>query len=134
VFDDGRVALDVDGASGQAYRLYQAAFDRMPDLAGLGYWLGRMEAGVSLAQVAASFVGSAEFGALAGPTATAGDFVTLMYDNVLQRQPDQAGLAYWIDAMEKGMSRADMLVQFSESRENVARVVGSIEHGIDFLP
>jgi hypothetical protein len=33
------VALDVDGAAGQAYRLYQAAFDRAPDKNGLGYWI-----------------------------------------------------------------------------------------------
>ena len=133
-FDDGHVALDVDGASGQVYRLYQAAFDRAPDLAGLGYWIGRMDAGVSLAQVAASFVSSAEFGALLSPTAGARDFVTAMYDNVLQRQPDPAGLAFWIDALGRGLGRADMLLQFSESPENVARVVGSVEHGIDFLP
>ena len=33
------LALDINGTAGQVYRLYQAAFDRKPDLVGLGYWI-----------------------------------------------------------------------------------------------
>jgi Ca2+-binding RTX toxin-like protein len=40
-FGDSVLAFDtVKGTPGQAYRLYQAAFDRTPDSAGLGYWIG----------------------------------------------------------------------------------------------
>lgn len=37
-FDDTMVTLDIYGSAGQAYRLYQAAFNRTPDLGGMGYW------------------------------------------------------------------------------------------------
>ena len=39
VFADGGIAFDLNGTAGKAYRLYQAAFNRTPDLAGLGYWI-----------------------------------------------------------------------------------------------
>lgn len=133
-FDDMYVALDVDGAAGQVYRLYQAAFDRTPDLVGMGFWLSRMDAGIGLQVVADQFVASAEFVALTGAAAGNDDFVTALYDNVLHRQPDPLGLAYWVDVLERSaLNRAEMLVAFSESPENVAQVIGVIEHGIPYV-
>ena len=42
-FTDKTLAFDLDGNAGQAYRLYQAAFDRVPDQGGLGYWIDEMD-------------------------------------------------------------------------------------------
>src|SRR5690606_28826534 len=61
VFNDGTLAFDLDGNAGQAFRIYQAAFDRAPDAGGLSYWIDAMDNGSSLADVAAGFTGSAEF-------------------------------------------------------------------------
>ena len=36
-FADGTLAFDTNGNAGQAYRLYQAAFERTPDPVGVGY-------------------------------------------------------------------------------------------------
>src|SRR5690606_12431953 len=44
-FDDGTLAFDFDGTAGQAYRLYQAAFDRAPDADGLGFWIDYLDGG-----------------------------------------------------------------------------------------
>ena len=44
-FDDGIIAFDDDGLAGQAYRLYQACFDRIPDALGLGFWIKQLDAG-----------------------------------------------------------------------------------------
>lgn len=132
-FDDGHVALDTRGAAGQLYRLYQAAFDRAPDPAGFGHWLGRMEAGDSLERIAGYFVASKEFVDLAGAATTDRDFVTALYDNVLHRQPDATGLAFWTGVLGRGaLDRTGVLVEFSESPENVAQLVGAIQHGIDY--
>jgi len=134
-FDDGHVALDTGGAPGQLYRLYQAAFDRAPDLGGIGHWLGRMEAGDSLSRIAGYFIASKEFADLAGTASADRDFVGALYDHVLHRAPDAGGLAFWVDVLGRGaVDRAQVLVEFSESPENVARLVGAIENGIDFLP
>jgi hypothetical protein len=51
-FADTAIALDTSGVGGQAYRVYKAAFNRTPDLGGLGYWIGGMDSGASLKSVA----------------------------------------------------------------------------------
>ena len=54
-FADGMVALDTgaDGIAGQAYRIYQAVFNRTPDMEGVGFWMAGMDRGQSLQSVAA---------------------------------------------------------------------------------
>lgn len=39
-FADGTLVIDIDGNGGTVYRVCQAAFDRKPDMAGYGFWLG----------------------------------------------------------------------------------------------
>jgi hypothetical protein len=130
-FSDQMVALDIDGTAGQAYRLYQAAFDRAPDKAGLGYWISMMDQGVSLQQAADGFVNSPEFASLYGANATDAQFVTALYQNVLHRAPDQAGYDFWMHSIQI-VSRAEVLTDFSESAENHAQLIGTIENGIAY--
>jgi hypothetical protein len=134
-FSDSAVALDISGVGGQAYRLYQAAFDRQPDKTGLGYWIKALDGGVTLEQVAAGFAGSKEFADLYGANPSDTQFTDLLYQNVLHRAPDAGGYAYWLAALgEQHLARTGMLVFFSESAENQAQVIGSIGNGIDFIP
>jgi len=134
-FPNETLALDISGNAGQAYRVYQAAFNRTPDNAGLKYWIGVMDSnGASLNDVAAGFINSAEFQALYGSNPTNPDFVTKLYSNVLHRAPDQAGYDYWVDVLNRHLiSNIDTLVNFSESPENQAGVLGAILNGIDLL-
>ena len=133
-FSDMSVALDINSTAGVAYRIYQAAFNRTPDLAGLGYWIGQMDKGSTLNQVAASFVISAEFKQLYGANISDNAFLTALYTNVLHRTPDQAGFDYWNGEISRGVTRADILASFSESTENQVQVVAKIQNGIDFIP
>ncbi|GAB2851353.1 hypothetical protein GCM10027277_19540 [Pseudoduganella ginsengisoli] len=133
MFADKMVGLDIDGVGGQAYRLYQAAFNRAPDLKGLGYWISQMDHGASQRDVAASFVASSEFTALYGENPTNFAFLTKLYNNVLQRAPEQAGLDYWLDVMNKGAAtRSEVLGFFSEANENKDLVIKIIANGFDY--
>ena len=133
LFQDGFFAFDTAGNAGQAYRIYKAAFDRAPDLDGLGYWISVMDGGAALAEVAGGFIGSNEFQSRYG-TASDTDFIRLLYENVLDRQPDAEGYGYWQDAMSLGLSREGLLIQFSESPENKSNVAGLIANGIEYTP
>lgn len=135
-FTDGWVALDVSGNAGEAFRLYQAAFGRPAEAAGLGYWIWRMDSGSSLTQVAHEFMtGQPEFDALYGSNPTDSDFINHLYENVLHREADAAGYAYWLNALHTSPNaRADVLVDFSESPENQALVIGTIQNGMTFTP
>lgn len=133
VFDDQALAFDIDGVAGQSYRLYQAAFDRAPDRAGLGFWMTAMDRGAALLDVAAEFVASPE---LTGKYGELNDdaFVDTIYHNVLHREPDAPGLAFWQGYLEDGGSRSTLLMNFSESSENQEQTFSATEHGIVYLP
>lgn len=133
VFQDGTLALNVEGNSGQAYRLYQASFDRTPDAAGLEFWIKQLDSGdLSLVEVASNFINSAEFSAAYGDSKTLADtkFVDLLYKNVLKRDADQEGYEFWLSQKAQDLSRQEMLVFFSESTENKSNVAPFIDDGI----
>lgn len=136
-FSDTMVALDigVDGTAGQAYRIYQAAFNRTPDTDGLGFWINVMDHGATLAQVTQSFVASAEFRNLYGAQPSNAEILTRYYQNVLHRAADQAGFDYWLDVMDHhGGSAAAVLADFGQSEENVAALVGVLQNGVSYTP
>jgi Ca2+-binding RTX toxin-like protein len=133
-FADGTVALDTDGAAGQAYRFYRAAFDRTPDLPGLGFWIGAMDKGSSVQDLAAGFSASKEFTTMYGGASNA-DIVGRLYHNVLHRTPEQAGYDYWLQVLDnKQASLSDVLAAFSDSAENKDAVADLIANGILFTP
>lgn len=106
-------------AQADLYRLYDASFNRTPDLAGFAYWAG---SGLDSAAIASAFASSAEF-----TTLYAGDrpaIVTALYRNVLDRDPDAEGLAYWLGS---DANSATMLVGFALAPENA---LGAIEFSV----
>ncbi|WP_338021263.1 DUF4214 domain-containing protein [Azomonas macrocytogenes] len=111
-----------DTSTGQVYRLYQAAFDRAPDSTGLSYWVNKINTGASLSTVAQGFIDSNEFQQRYGIAINNQSFISTLYMNVLNRQPDPTGLAFWQNRMAQGMSEAEVLIGFSESGENKANV------------
>ena len=134
-FSDVTVALDISGAAGQAYRIYQAAFNRAADAAGLGYWISVMDSGATLNNIAQGFVDSPEFKKLYGTNPTNAQVVAKMYDNVLHRTPDQAGYDYWVGVLDRAeASVAAVLATIGESPENQAALVGVMGNGIVFIP
>jgi hypothetical protein len=141
-FTDATVAIDVSGNSsacfntagsanaGQVYRLYQAAFNRAPDKAGLAYWIGQADAGVPLTTIASGFSSSAEFAATYG-NINDHQFVDQLYLNVLHRPGESAGAAWWYSQLDThAMTRQQALVGFSESNENQTALIGVIGNGI----
>ncbi len=108
------------------YRLYQATLDRAPDATGFAKWCEQLADGQSLQDVAADFVRSDEFQATYGSLDNAA-FVTLLYNNVLGRDPDASGLASWIAQLDTGLSRPEVVRGFSQSPEFVAETAEDIK-------
>jgi hypothetical protein len=134
LFGDGALAFDIAGTAGQAYRLYAAAFDRKPDMAGLGYWIAAMDRGTSLVNVATEFTKGSEFTAMVGATRTHEQFLTKLYEHILHRAPDAGGYDYWLKVMQDGATEGQVLASFGESSENQAQVIGQVQDGIAYLP
>ena len=146
VFSDSGIALDTDSANsaGGIYRLYQAAFDRKPDLGGLGYWIKAADNGKSAVTMAEDFTWSKEFLDLFHLSTpkdnyfTGVDVKTLvegMYTHVLHRAADSGGLNYYagvIQSHEKTVGR--VLAEISDSPENHTAVASAIANGIQYTP
>jgi Tol biopolymer transport system component len=134
-FIDATVAYDIDGTAGQAYRLYQAAFNRTPDAGGLGFWIAQMDGGMGINAVAQAMMGSNEFTALYGAAPSNAALVDKFYLNVLHRSGEPAGVQYWNDMLDtKAVTPAQVLALISEGSENQAALIGTIENGIAYLP
>jgi hypothetical protein len=108
-------------------REYQAAFGRVPDQAGLAYWVNQVASSPNaLASLSVIFANSAEFNARYGANATTtanSALVGLLYENVLGRQPDAAGLAYW---SSQKLNAAQLLQAFSQSAEFITDAAAAI--------
>lgn len=129
-FADQSIALD----STAVFQLYQAAFNRAPDGTGLGFWIAQHDDGVDLASIAKAFIGSAEFTTLYGLAPTNAEFVDQLYGNVLHRAGEAGGVAFWNQALANGVSRAEVLLAFAESAENVAATAPLVAQGFSYLP
>jgi len=111
--DTFRQTLDLQ--AGPVIRLYIAYFLRNPDYAGYKYWVNAVtNGGWTLTQVSDFFASSAEFQARYGALNNA-EFVSLVYNNVLFRNPDTQGFSFWTNQLNAGNSRGWMMLQFSEA-------------------
>ncbi|MCO8164196.1 DUF3616 domain-containing protein [Pseudomonas sp. 21LCFQ010] len=95
--------------------LYQAAFGRTPDSAGLQFWTQQVRGGASLNDITQSFAQSTEFASVSAGSAT--QLVASLYQNTLGRAPDAAGLAYWSAQLSNGGSVSNLLTSFTTSAE-----------------
>jgi hypothetical protein len=132
--------------------LYEAGLDRdgAVDALGLNFWVDQREAGLGERGLAAAFLESDEFqesaeaflgdgtdlddATVRDPAAFSNrDYVAFLYENVLDRPFDEAGLTFWLDSLEAfladpaqaGTAREQLLLDFAASGENRA--------GADFL-
>jgi serralysin len=109
--------------------LYSAALDRELDASGREYWTNVIEHGGSLLEVAGSLVYSPEFISRFGHPQEIDNaqFVDLLYQNVLGRDGEEAGLDYWTNAMASGTTHSHVLLAFAQCEENKAAVAeGSV--------
>ncbi|MGF6347215.1 Ca2+-binding RTX toxin-like protein [Variovorax sp. W2I14] len=105
---------------GDVYRLYKATLNREPDGMGFVNWMNLLDTEATTVEtVAQGFINSSEFQKTYGSLDNT-QFATLLYRNVLNREPDQGGLAGWVDALNRGASRAAVVVGFSRSGEFIA--------------
>lgn len=101
-------------------RLYFAFFERSPDLSGAQYWIEINNSGSTVDEIAQYFASSSEFRNRYGQP-NDGEFLNLVYRNVLRREPDDSGLAYWRDLLSSGaLTRGAVMRYFAAGSEFVS--------------
>lgn len=93
------MALDtIEIARQEIAKIYIAAFNRVPDSAGLNNWMNQYTAGLmSYEEIAADFANQAEYQAAYPAYMTDSEYITAIYNNVFGRAPDAEGLQNWIN-------------------------------------
>ena len=101
-------------------RMYANVLLRAPDTVGYNYWVGQLNNGkMTRAQVALSFLDSAEFQNLAVSQNRVD--VSLLYFDMLRRDPDAGGFSAWVDALNTGVPLTSVIDAFLMSGEYQAR-------------
>jgi hypothetical protein len=133
----GQILLDITNSpEAQALvwpvvRLYQAAFDRVPDQAGFTVNVDALHNGTTLLQLTADFVSSPEFTALYGATnpnvAATQPLIHQLYENVLGRAETPAEDVAWLAT---GETAAQVVYGFANSVEFQEKVNPVIPTGV----
>ena len=129
-FSDYTLVFDLTSTQDAlVYRLYQAAFARIPDNAGFRFWAALSDrTQMSAVALSDQFLAAPEFSQKYGNPDNNG-FATAMYMNVLGRTPDPAGLSFWVDQLNKGTPRDQLLVSFANSAENIQLIASHVSNG-----
>lgn len=129
---EGRITFEIGAppaaeglARAEAQRvawLFEAALDRTGQAAGVNFWIAAREEGLGHEALAALFLESPEFAERFGAPETLSDaaLVDRLFLNVLDRPAADDGIAFWTQRLgAPEVSRADLLVAFADSPENV---------------
>ena len=124
-------------------KIYVGYYDRAPDPAGLNYWIGRANAGMTLSEIANSFAVQTEsttkYPYLANPNVVSADsFITSVYMNLFNRAPDAAGKAYWLGELAGGKPVGQMIIDIMSGAKDDANgndlttLNNKVAAGVDF--
>jgi hypothetical protein len=114
---------------------YRGFLSRLPDTAGFNSWLTQMRAAQCQGatqvrnlstQIALQFTQSAEY---TSRNRTNSEYVGDLYDAILRRDATPADVNYWINLLDTGTSRTQVLLSFTSSTEFQVRVTEVINAG-----
>ncbi|HYI61659.1 MAG TPA: Ig-like domain repeat protein [Acidimicrobiales bacterium] len=100
---------------------YQTMLGRAADPTGRTFWINRLLTTGRYDRLLADLGASGEFWTKAGSTNEG--FVTRVYDRLLNRAPDQAGLAHWTARLDAGAPRGNLIRTIATLDEPLGRLV-----------
>lgn len=111
----------------KAIAFYQVFYNRVPDSAGLDFWAGIVRSGFSDEELGQAFFDAGEFTDLYGGLSVE-NMVLALYRNVLGREADGPGFAFWVDQVKnQGLSLAELGRRFATSDETMERFGPNID-------
>ena len=111
--------VDLYGASNIGFikMLYDNILGRVSDDGGLNDWVTALNNGtITLGDVVYGFVFSKELEPMISSFSNE-EFITFLYENVLDRNADPDGYAGWLVNMSAGMTKEEVLLHFIDSTE-----------------
>ncbi len=126
----------------QIATLFIAYFDRAPAPSGLDYWVGRLNDGMSIAEIATSFAAQPEtlklypeLGAANAATPTSNlALVTDIFNNLFGRDPAGGADNYWVQQLNNGADIGSIIINIASGAvgDDKALLENKIEVGLDW--
>ncbi|NVD96433.1 Ig-like domain-containing protein [Massilia sp. BJB1822] len=119
-FSDSVLNLEARTELTSLAALYQNVLGRQADAQGFSFWGKAQSAGVSMGKIALEIISSAEGGKQG--FAFHGDAkqdLTTLYQAIFERAPDADGFAFWLQALQNGVSLEQVADGFLQSVEMV---------------
>jgi len=115
------------------FRLYNDVLGREPEPAGFVFWTDLVTSGqYTGARAAHTFFICREFTEL---RVSNSEYINRLYRAFMDREPEPAGFAFWLDHLNSGWTREKVFDHFVVSREFYNRCVAAgIPHGTTALP
>ncbi|WP_371325498.1 DUF4214 domain-containing protein [Dechloromonas sp. ZY10] len=123
---------EFQAGAGAVARLYFGALNRLPDDAGMDSWMTQVLSGTPVAAIASNFVASSEFTSRFD-TQSLESFVDRMYQNVMSRSADANGKAYWVQKLNAGASKGEVVLGFTESPEYKAATAAKVGMTLNYV-
>lgn len=95
-------------------QIYSVILEREPDEEGLKYWVNQLKLGESAADIVGEFFNSQE---MKNKNLNDREYLGYAYRAILGREPDDAGLQYWLSELQQGATRRWLLSEFVVSTE-----------------
>lgn len=96
-------------------KMYLDTLGRGPDAGGRSFWISQLQGGMSVARMAALFYGSPEY--LDNEGGRVDLWITDLYGELLERQPDRGGLSFWV-AETSRTTPGSVALRFYQSDES----------------
>ncbi len=113
--------------------IYTATFDRVPDSAGLEYWI---ESGLTIEEIASSFFDQDETKEKYPEETTTTEFINAIYQNLFSRVSQESGLIYWSSELESGaIAKSNFILAIMNgAQDNDALILGKKQEvSLNFL-
>jgi C1A family cysteine protease len=110
--------------------LYIAYYNRAPDQGGLNYWIDQAHLNgnsAALLSISNSFKNNEKFAEDYPAHLSNSQFITKIYNNILNRTPDTDGLNYWVSQLNAGLEKHEFIVTYVN---NILNYTGTISEGI----
>ena len=95
-------------------QIYSVILEREPDEEGLKYWVNQLKLGESAADIVGEFFNSQE---MKNKNLNDREYLGYACRAILGREPDDAGLQYWLSELQQGATRRWLLSEFVVSTE-----------------
>lgn len=108
--------------------LYETFLGRGLDGGGFDFWMEQSAGGADPGSIAEGFLNSPEF-AERTKDLTPEEFVSSLFNDFLDRDIDQAGFDFWVDAINDGLGYGDVALEFVLAQEIGTRLDELMDRG-----